>query len=253
MKQHGVQATKEVQLAALQVVRENVRLRELIRQFGVDEKVIDGWVRGERVEVDQIAQRNGSFAGTSPISEAKDAQSHVKPTTCPHRLAQSQREPRREEAVSYPCNVVSDSPCNAPRLEGEALAPTAPIAKKCAKKCGSSSSNQTPCSGGNNGVAELLSPVTAKPCKLVTHLTANPGADMTQLQVTESEHEGNGENGGVQCAKAYKLLIRYATTEEKLDYISQALEDGCVPNEGPEGGCKVKNSAIWAALDGLCI
>ena len=43
------------------------------------------------------------------------------------------------------------------------------------------------------------------------------------------------------------MLMQFATTEEKLDVISQALEQGCVKKAG--GGCKVRNEALWKAID----
>jgi hypothetical protein len=43
-REHGVQATKEVQLAAQRVTRENVKLRELLRRSGYSNCAIDAWV-----------------------------------------------------------------------------------------------------------------------------------------------------------------------------------------------------------------
>lgn len=45
LKQQGVQATKEVQLSARRVVRENLLLRQLLRSYGANDRVIDDWVR----------------------------------------------------------------------------------------------------------------------------------------------------------------------------------------------------------------
>jgi hypothetical protein len=44
--------------------------------------------------------------------------------------------------------------------------------------------------------------------------------------------------------------MQYATSEEKMDHIAKALEEGCTPTQ--EGGCKVKNKVIWEILDGVC-
>jgi hypothetical protein len=54
---------------------------------------------------------------------------------------------------------------------------------------------------------------------------------------------------GVECSKAYKMLIHYATSEEKMDDIAKALETGCTPMKG--GGCKVKSSTILRTLDNI--
>lgn len=45
VREQGVQATREVQLAAQLVVRENASLRELLRRTGVDDEAIDACVR----------------------------------------------------------------------------------------------------------------------------------------------------------------------------------------------------------------
>jgi len=47
------------------------------------------------------------------------------------------------------------------------------------------------------------------------------------------------------------MLIQHATTDEKLVDIAHMLEKGCTKREG--GGCVVKNSAIWTALDSVCL
>lgn len=44
-RQEGIQATKEVQLSARAVVRENVRLRQLLRHVNVDENTINSWTQ----------------------------------------------------------------------------------------------------------------------------------------------------------------------------------------------------------------
>lgn len=43
------------------------------------------------------------------------------------------------------------------------------------------------------------------------------------------------------------MLMQLATTEQKLDVVSQALERVCVRKAG--GGCKVWNEALWKAID----
>ncbi|KAH6704202.1 hypothetical protein BKA61DRAFT_184338 [Leptodontidium sp. MPI-SDFR-AT-0119] len=84
------------------------------------------------------------------------------------------------------------------------------------------------------------------PCKILTRLAENPSVDVTQLNIVGG-NAGDQEIGGVECSKAHSMLMQFATTEEKLDVISQALEQGCVKNAG--GGCKVRNEALWKAID----
>jgi hypothetical protein len=47
------------------------------------------------------------------------------------------------------------------------------------------------------------------------------------------------------------MLMRYATSEQKFDDISLALEQGCVKDRSG-GGCHVKNDVMLEALDRVC-
>lgn len=85
------------------------------------------------------------------------------------------------------------------------------------------------------------------PCKVISYLASNPNADITQMPISEDEPQEANEPGGVQCSKAYRMLMQFATTDEKLETISHALESGCVKNSS--GGCKVRNEVLWKALD----
>ncbi|KAK6535840.1 hypothetical protein TWF281_000090 [Arthrobotrys megalospora] len=46
-QQQGVQAAQEIQVAALRVVEQNIRLKELLRRVGVDDCTIQAWLQGE--------------------------------------------------------------------------------------------------------------------------------------------------------------------------------------------------------------
>jgi hypothetical protein len=54
-------------------------------------------------------------------------------------------------------------------------------------------------------------------------------------------------------APSYRMLMRYATTEPKLDTIAHVLEEGCMPTAEPGKGCRVLNKTIWKALDDICL
>jgi hypothetical protein len=63
-REQGVQATKEVQLAAQRVARENVKLRDLLSRSGYSNDAIDAWVREDgclhSVERPQLAVKTSS-------------------------------------------------------------------------------------------------------------------------------------------------------------------------------------------------
>jgi hypothetical protein len=92
------------------------------------------------------------------------------------------------------------------------------------------------------------------PCKLLSRLAENPAADITQVArvTSEENHVPNNaeQEGGVACSKAYEMLMRYATSDERIDYIAQALEAGCSANG--KGECSVKSDVVLQALDGIC-
>ncbi len=96
---------------------------------------------------------------------------------------------------------------------------------------------------------EMASADPPTPCKVLTHLAENPSADITQMPVKTDSKAISCNGDGVECSSAYRMLMQYATSEEKLDTISRALEGGCTANKGPGGGCRVQNKVIWKALD----
>jgi hypothetical protein len=88
--------------------------------------------------------------------------------------------------------------------------------------------------------------LTLPPCKVLTRLAEDPTADITQ-PIGKDDDTDEQEIGGVECSKAHAMLMQFATTEEKLEVVSQALERGCVGKKS--GGCKVRNEAVWKAMD----
>jgi hypothetical protein len=71
------------------------------------------------------------------------------------------------------------------------------------------------------------------------------------LAGAETEQKTDSAEGGLSCESAYRLLMRYATSDEKIEALAQSLEKGCVPNSG--GGCKVKNETVSQALLDICL
>ncbi|KAK4112656.1 hypothetical protein N656DRAFT_708738 [Canariomyces notabilis] len=93
------------------------------------------------------------------------------------------------------------------------------------------------------------------PCKLLSLLAENPSADITQVtahprSIDPPAATTQDEGGDVECGKAYEMLMQYATSEKKMDYIARALEAGCTPTK--PGACAVKKKVIWEALDNMC-
>lgn len=92
------------------------------------------------------------------------------------------------------------------------------------------------------------------PCKLLTRLTTNPTSDISNILAApapEPDSTTTTAEDGLPCESAYKLLMRYATSDEKLDALARTLESGCVPNS--KGGCKVRNETVSQALLDICL
>lgn len=87
------------------------------------------------------------------------------------------------------------------------------------------------------------------PCKLISHLAANPSADITQIPIPAEGTNDPDEREGVECSRAYQMLMPYGTTVAKLDNIAFTLETGCRKNS--KGGCSIPKDSMYKALDEL--
>lgn len=54
--------------------------------------------------------------------------------------------------------------------------------------------------------------------------------------------------GDVECSSAYKMVMPFATSNDKVEVISQKLKEGCVIDK-KRGGCKVKANVMWEILE----
>merc|ERR1711900_34189 len=207
---------RELQSQGVQATQE-VRLSALLRHVGVSDHVIDTWKPNA---VNQSAEkRSGCDKRWTGACDTNDRLIDI--DSAPLLTAPNHMVP--------PAILQSGS--------------TLPI----------QNSNQNRCHGQENikssNRTSTESPsltVQLAPCKILTRLAVDPCADVTQPN-KERGNAGDQEIGGVECSKAHAMLMQFATTEEKLDVISQALEQGCVKKAG--GGCKVRNEALWKAID----
>ena len=239
-REQGVQATKEVQIAAHRVARENAKLRDLLRRIGYSEQAIDAWVREDGCE------RRHVLESTPEMSAQKV------PSTCAPQTGRrfEARNASIKEGESAPMKASESDECslkNSPSLVESSIrksevAPPEVCTGICTK---TSSLSGNPDSAG-------------APCQLLTLLAENPAADIMQVplstqlekQPCRTSKPEDCKSDGVECSAAYKMLIQYATSEEKMDKIAAALESGCTPSAA--GGCKVKKNVVWKLLDEEC-
>jgi hypothetical protein len=227
--------TKEVQLAAQGVARENAKLRDLLRWTGYTDDTIDAWVKG-----DTHLPNAGRPQPVSRLALEKIGQKAP--------LASGLQKERKLEALNNGAmdrQPILIKACGSEEGSNKVFCPEKspiPSAVSSEKSC---SPAQHPDSVG-------------APCKLVTLLTRNPAADVTQVPLppesSEEPHDINKPEDcsadGIECSAAYKMLMQYATSTESIDRIATALESGCTPSAG--GGCKVKKSVVWSTLDKEC-
>jgi hypothetical protein len=236
MREQGVQATKEVQLAARQVAEENSKLRALLKKSGHTDESITAWLS-------ETGQVDGSQGRRLALQAKPRKPPHDAVSACPPdiggfggaNVCENKAEAPIKTSTSSRCSRLSENPSRA-----------------------ISTTNTEDCSTAeNSSLSEIANPATA-PCKLLTLLAENPATDITQIPLpsrlaNQSGHAGepkSSSSDGVDCATAYRMLIQHANSEEKLDRIAVALENGCTPSAG--GGCSVKNSVVWKVLDEEC-
>ncbi|KAF2277000.1 uncharacterized protein EI97DRAFT_432619 [Westerdykella ornata] len=174
------------------------------------------------------------------------------PSTCEARTGQTleaqnacvkEREPGQKETPDRGAHLTTTPPRS---TESHSEKPDAVPTKACTGTCTKASSLP-----GNPDS-------TTAPCKLLTLLEKDPTADITQVplptqtdkQPCKTSNPEDCSSDGVECATAYKMLMQYATSDEKMGRIAAALESGCTPSAA--GGCKVKKSVVWSVLDEEC-
>lgn len=252
-REAGIQATKEVQLAARQVVHENGRLRELLRLVGFADEDIDVWAGcGEngdrlncsrRLEIEQLARR----VGTSTASRKKEEMERM---AIPHL-----DEKASGKETSTPGSVSEIGGGGTPHRTIEALEdkpyssdPSDPRAAAAVRDATAASEETSIPEPEVESRARHGEEVPS--CKLLTRLAKNPAADITMVPAPLDIGElpqGAACDGDIECRKAYDMLIPYAVSEEKMDYVARALEGGCKAKGN--GACAVKSRVILQALD----
>ncbi|KAH6988623.1 hypothetical protein EDB80DRAFT_172900 [Ilyonectria destructans] len=258
-RERGVQATKEVQLAAQQVVQENARLRELLSLAGFSPEDVDAWVKqGESgsIESDECCARRRTCEqkardyayNRKNVEVASGTSGSGRKTTCKASATQMPDIPELIHATDISLNIGDKGGDTLSRSSQDLQSPMPPTGIDSQSRLGEV------CRLASSPYGDpLLAARSKPPCKLLSRLAENPGADLTQISVLPAADElvpaAGGDAEGVECAKAYEMLMRFATSEEKIDDVAKALENGCTSNG--QGGCAVKKKAIWQVLDGM--
>jgi hypothetical protein len=251
----GIQATVEMQVVARRVAQENANLRRVLREMGYGSTVIETWASGEGCFFDgEQHQIQGSIA-----KGPKGSKGPKGPTLDPLPVRELGTPPRKDDNSTKCCKTQVGSCESASKKSRNEKCTTSP-ANIQPRDTDTRKESMNTCM--NARMENLLPPPndsvpTNAPCRLLTLLAGNPSADITQalgpseLNKISTNSDGPGANdNGVECSKAYRMLMPYATSEEKMNKIAEALESGCTPSA--TGGCKVKNRVLWKVLDEEC-
>lgn len=244
-RERGVHATKEVQVAAQRVARENANLKDLLRRIGYTDDAIGAWLREDGCvhSADRYALILESTSKNKAQGEPSISATHTE-----------------TEIEARGVSVEGAKPCPSRILESREW-PTKTFPHQDESGSTRSEVSRTEVCAKPIDEAPLLSGYpddAGAPCKVLTMLAKNPAADITQVSLlTQSDKQsceiGNPDDcssDGVDCSSAYNILMQYATSDQRMDKIAMALESGCTPTAG--GGCKVKKSVMWKVLDEEC-
>ncbi|KAF7542235.1 hypothetical protein G7Z17_g11756 [Cylindrodendrum hubeiense] len=257
-RERDVQATKEVQLAAQQVVQENSKLRELLGLSGFSDGDVDAWVNGgsgSRGNDESCARRRTCEQKASDcasnrikVDAARGSSGYGHKTTYKASATQTPDIPEFNPATDTSLSIGDEGRGTLSPSSQDQPSPTPPTSIDSPWQSGEVCRPAASPSGN-----PLLVARPRPPCKLLSRLAENPSADLTQIFVAPAADElvpaAGGDAEGVECAKAYDMLMRFATSEERIDDVAEALESGCTSNG--KGGCTVKKKDIWRVLDGM--
>jgi hypothetical protein len=242
-------------LAAREVVVENGQLRDLLRLAGFVDEDINIWTRREpgggysngancarRGEIERMARLCATFtSGRGGATIKGDKVSLSSKTDGKGELDQAGNISESTGIPSIPDEPLDSepNPSNCPDFDTTTVCPAPETSEAHA-----AAQVQT----------QTCHDKQSMPCKLLSRLAENPATDITQVLVPQGSvdplQDATHHEGDVECGKAYEMLMRYATSEEKMDTIAQALEGGCTSTG--KGRCVVKKNTIWEALDSMC-
>lgn len=211
---------QQVQLAAQKVVKDNSRLRTLLRLMGVEDIVVESWLRAVETPTSltpvHAALRSCSTSSKPPtLSNVSNKSTQ----TCADLLHVPSPN------GSFPCDAAPNPVTSLPR---NGNIPTHQVASLLNKSHSSTSeiSNES------------------RPCLSVPHILAQPNIESPEDADLAPGEVGSGD---VECSRAQKMVLPFAITNNKVDAISEKLKEGCVSDK--RGGCKVKAEVMWEILD----
>jgi hypothetical protein len=257
-EQDGIRATIEVQSAAKKVAEENTYLRELLLALGLDQSAINEWVTarrrcsGDAMESTRKRCRKRATREKT-CNKAQEGESSGGPSSQPRCSASCTTNPRANTSLSD--ETVAKFADRLDVTKQSQVHDQISLLKE--DVCSSDNTQENinhegPSPRESINSEEGPSQPQSAPCKLLARFAADPSSDVSQILAgSEIRSKSDGTDGALPCESAYKLLMQYATSEEKLEALARTLEGGCVPNA--DGGCQVKNETVSQALLDICL
>jgi len=280
----GIEASVEVQTAAKRVVRENIRLRELLRAKGVSDTEVDGWVRettgdgdgdvmvapvdaamkalarrpctGDAVTPEESGRRKSTGMVNERSRNGGGSEFNVQTRGISEEL--SGRQPQQQEMTSPRSSVSSalHSPLS-PARSFSALPMTPPPAVSPdphpTSRRPSMSSSFTPLSspGYTSGMGQLYSyhSLSSPPPSHPSPATATQFSDRFMMHQNQQQQHfiGHDTHGSVPCDVARSMIVQMAT-EGSVDVLTREL----CPH-GPLQGCVVNTGVLFGVMDRTCV
>ncbi|KIW94172.1 uncharacterized protein Z519_05488 [Cladophialophora bantiana CBS 173.52] len=206
-----VAGMREVQLAGQKVANDNSRLRALIRFMGVEDAVVESWLHGIETPARQLPRMSKRTNSNSVSTKSTQTCSDLGRVLSANS---SYPDDTTWELLTSPPSQKSTSTLDVQGLR-----------------------NKSPSS-------TLETFDSRRPCTSVPHILAQPSVE--SQGVTDLTPAGTA-NGDIECSMAQKLVLPFATTNDKVDAISMKLKEGCVIDQC--GGCRVKAKVMWEILE----
>lgn len=233
-------------------------MRELLLALGLDHPAINNWIASRRSSSDEKNTTGRQCRKLStrdiPCSKAQEGESSSTTLSQPLCSASCTKDRRTDgsipsESLAKLPDRLSDATAKS-RVDNLSSPPQTILSNSVKTHDNADLSGSSPKEPINP--ERRPSQVPPAPCKLLARFAANPSSDVTQILAgSETGSKLDGADGAFPCESAYKLLMQYATSEEKLEALSRTLEGGCIPNS--DGGCQVKNETVSQALLDICL
>jgi hypothetical protein len=230
-----------MQLTAQRVAQENLGLRALLKELAVSDLIVEAWL-----SKDISGDKNHGLSAPLQLRARQLV------LTSKQEVDRSEQENPSDYHVA---EALLGTALSTGRPDSHTREPSSSTVESSTsneethtKTCATSCKEQIP--------HPRIQTTVSAPCRQLISSATNACAGTKQTR--SSSHLGTrtdvgtelDDSDGVECSTAYRTLMQYATSQDKMNRITAALDYGCTPSG--TGGCKVKSSVMWEVLDEEC-